>query len=118
MKTLKNLLLIALAASLMLAQVGGPVQWIPLADITGAGSTTQACPTACTGASAVQFVVPAANTGTARWGWSASVSNTFGGILPPGSGQFLPPQTPNYYQLSQLYVYVASGDKLTIVYAK
>jgi hypothetical protein len=117
MKSLKTALLIAILAGLALAQVGGPTNWTVLPDISGTGSAVQVASTVG-GAAAIQFVAPSTNASTARWAFSSSVSATFGGILPPGAGQFLPVVTPNSYPLSKLYVYVASGDKLTITYAQ
>lgn len=90
------------------------------ADITGTGATVAIATSGS--AKWVQIVAPSANSATARWGDSSTTSSR-GGLLPAGSGQFLPPvsRTVNdsvqvtLYQLPSIYVYIANGDKITVV---
>lgn len=94
------------------------VQTFP--DITGTAATVQVATSGS--AKWVQLITPSGNSAVARWGDSSTTSSR-GGLLPAGSGQFFPPipatnggaTQGQLYDLSKLYVYVGSGDKVTVV---
>lgn len=117
MKTTLKLALLAILAALVYGQ-SASVTTFP--DISGSSATV---PLNATGSCVwVQIVAPAANAAISRWG-DVTTGATRGGLLPAGSGQFLPPRPINdqltvssqLYSLASLYVYVASGDKITFV---
>jgi hypothetical protein len=111
---LKRIAVILCAALALAAQTQNSITWTTLPDISGSSSTVQVATSGA--AQAVQFIAPSTNTGTARWGDSGT-SATRGGILPPGSGQYIGPSNTTT-SLALLYVYVASGDKLTVIYGR
>lgn len=82
--------------------------------ITGTGAVVQLS-TTDQQASSLQFTAPAANSGNARIG-DSTTSVSVGELLPPGSGQYFAPRANGAYSLNTWYAYVASGDKLTIVW--
>ena len=109
--------LLGLVAALMAAQTANPVRMHSLADISGS-STTVAISTSGTGAQWIQFVAPTGNVSVARWGGPETTS-AIGSIIAPGAGQFTPPCPPgSFYPLNTVYVYVATGDKLSITYGQ
>jgi hypothetical protein len=105
-------LLLATTQGTVSGQAGVAIQPFTYPDITGAASTTQL--SATLGCSSVQILAPSANSASVRWG-DSSTSSTRGGVIAAGGGQYLPPAGSNYYPLSSLYVYVATGDKLQFV---
>jgi hypothetical protein len=84
-----------------------------IADITGTGATVQAC-ASCNNARWIQISTPGANTAVVRWG-DANTSVSRGSLIAPGGGQYLHPDGGPYF-LPRLYLYVASGDKVSITY--
>lgn len=65
-----------------------------------------------------------ANANAVRVGGS-NVSSTVGAPIAPGGGLFFPPvpvdfqqpvQTNNYYDLTAIYVYVVTGDKVSVLW--
>ncbi len=87
-----------------------------LADITG-NATSHPFASVSTPALWVQVVAPAANAAAVRLAGSA-VSSTQGAVIAPG-GSFLLPMSQRsglYYDLSTLYYYAASGDKVSIIW--
>ena len=97
----------------------GRLVWFTLPDITGAGTTTAL---SVTGQSArmCQLVALSTNSAVARWG-DASTAVARGATIAPGGGQFIPPGgTSSAYaiDLTTTYVYVATGDKLTVTCAR
>lgn len=117
MKTKTIGCILALIAAALLSAQSGPVRMHSLADITGS-STTVAISVSGTGAQWIQFVAPTTNTSVARWGGPETTS-AIGSIIAPGAGQFTPPCPPgSYYPLNTVYVYVATGDKLSITYGQ
>lgn len=93
-----------------------------MADITGTGAAVR-IQTSGT-ARWVEIVAQAGNAANVRFGDSA-VTAARGIPIVPGAGQFLPfipPRTgmnaSNLYDLSSIYVYVASGDKVSVIWAQ
>ena len=85
-------------------------------SITIAGSSAVVrVTTSSTSVNWVQLVAPTGNASTAYWG-IGTTSTANGGILPAGSGQFIPPKARGNYDLSNVYVYVASGDTLRVAW--
>jgi hypothetical protein len=89
-----------------------------LPDITGASAAAQFS-TVPLRASWVQVVCPSGNAANVRIG-GPEVSATRGLPLPPGwSGQLMPVQGAdkfNNYDLSTIYYYATTGDKLYVLY--
>lgn len=85
-----------------------------LITITGTGAVVQLSSTDQQ-ASSMQFQTPSANTGTARVG-DSTTSSTVGEALPAGAGQYFPPRAQGAYSLNTWYVYVANGDKVTVLW--
>ena len=85
-----------------------------LITITGTGAVVPLSSTDQQ-ASSIQFQTPSANTGTARIG-DSTTSSTVGEALPAGAGQYFPPRSQGAYSLNTWYVYVANGDKVTILW--
>ena len=109
--------ILALIAAALLSAQSGPVRLHSLADITGT-STTVAISTSGAGAQWIQFVAPTGNASIARWGGPETTSS-IGSIIAAGAGQMTPPVPPgSYYVLNTVYVYVATGDKLSITYGQ
>lgn len=94
------------------AQPGVAIQPFTYPDISGTSATVKLATT--NGCNSIQMLAPSGNMASVRWG-DASTSSTRGGVIAAGTGQFLPPSATNYYPLSSLYVYVATGDKLQFV---
>ena len=115
-----------LAAILTLCLLGGlaegqQAQFGSLPDITGTGATVQLTASSIT-VRWVQLVTPTGNAAVVRWG-DSNVSVSRGAIIAPGGGQFVPPIPPNQnapsqntVNLSTLYLYIASGDKVSVTY--
>lgn len=82
-------------------------------DITGSGATVPVCST-CGYAQWVQITTPSANAAAVRWG-DSSTSSTRGAAIEAGGGQYLP-KTAGPYYLPQLYVYIASSDKVSVTW--
>lgn len=115
MNAIKKITALLMLAGVLCAQTGGPVRPRTQADITGAASTVAVASTG--GARWIQIVAPATNSASVRWG-DANTSATRGNIIAAGGGQMLPPLSGgDYYPLASVYVYVASGDKVTVTWA-
>jgi hypothetical protein len=93
------------------------------ADITGTGAAVQAHPSAGQ-ARWVQVIAQTGNAAAVRVGGS-TVSATNGIPVAAGAGFFFPPipvdqgqpvSTNNYYDLTSIYVYVGSGDKVSVIW--
>jgi hypothetical protein len=63
----------------------------------------------------VQVVADPGNSNPVRLG-DSTVSPTVGLRLAPGAGQMLP-YKGDQYSLAQIYIYVVTGDKVSIVWA-
>lgn len=109
----KRILILLLIAFALTAQ-DRPLNLRTQADITGAAATVAIATTG--GAEWVQINAPTGNAAVVRWG-DASTSSTRGGIIAAGGAQFLPKIPGRTYQLPGIYVYVASGDKVSVVWA-
>ncbi len=83
--------------------------------ISGTGAVVQVSATDQQ-ASSIQFTAPAANMGIARLGDQATTSSSVGEALPAGSGQYFPPRWQGSYSLNTWFVYVANGDKVTVLW--
>ena len=112
------LLVIALA-TLLCAQVA----LVSQSDLTGTAVTRQIAPTGT--ARWVLFIAASANAAVVRIG-DSNVSATQGPTVAPGGGLFFPPLPDNkniqgkdvYYDLSKIFCYAGTGDKVSILYAK
>lgn len=82
--------------------------------ITGTGAVVQLS-TTDQQASSIQFTAPSANSGIARVG-DSTTSSSVGEALPAGAGQYLGPRWQGSYSLNTWYVYVANGDKVTVLW--
>lgn len=91
-----------------------PVNPRTAVDIAGSAATVAIATVG--GAEWVQINAPTGNAAVVRWG-DASTSATRGGIIAAGGAQFLPKIPGRTYQLPNIYVYVASGDKVSVVWA-
>lgn len=92
-------------------------QIVTVTDIAGDSATHQVSASGVV--RWVQFVAPSTNSGTVRVG-DSNVTSTRGTPLAAGGGMMypvLPSQQPGY-ALSQIYYFVATGDKLSISWAK
>jgi len=97
----------------------GRLVWFTLPDITGASTTTALSATGQT-ARTCQLVALSTNSVVIRWG-DASTTVARGAAIAAGGGQFLPPGgvgSPYAIDLTTTYVYVATGDKLTVTCAR
>jgi hypothetical protein len=113
MKKLLLLVLLPVLACALVTPTGN-------SDITG-NSATHAV--ASSGqARWVQFIAPSTNTSTVRIGGS-NTSSTVGVPMAPGSSLFYPPipvdlgqpvPSNNYYDLSSIYYYAVTNDKINI----
>ena len=113
----------AVLGALALAQ-SSLVSFKSAPDVTGTGATVQLF---ASGGQARAFVVIAdsANTAAVRCGDSA-VSLTQGSKIPAGAGLMWPPLSADsrqavqgyMYDLSAYYCYIATGDKVSLSYAK
>ena len=113
---MKTAILSLVGAALMFAQ-SSAIRMHSLADIAGT-SATVAISTFSTGAHWIQLVAPTGNASVVRWG-GPETSATTGSIIVPGGGQCTPPCPPgSYYLLNTVYVYVATGDKISITYGQ
>ncbi len=83
--------------------------------LSGTGTVLQVSATDLQ-ASSIQFTAPAANSGIARLGDQATTSSSVGEALPAGSGQYFPPRFQGAYSLNSWWVYVANGDKVTVLW--
>lgn len=111
---MKRLFLLFAVCALALAQ--STLIIFPLNDITGAG-TTVALSTSGT-ARFCQLNPLSTNAAVIRLG-DSTTSVSRGVALAPGSGQFIPPSPGQnsaapLFQLSMVYVYIATGDKLSV----
>lgn len=111
MKPIKRICLLSLVAVLCLAQQSANLH--SLGDITGTGALVALSATPVN-ARWVQVYAPSTNTGTA-YCCDALASSTHGQPLAAGSQQFLPASGP-LYDLSTLYVFIANGDKIKVIY--
>ncbi len=108
-RSLFGLLLLVLFAVTAL-KASGP----HLITISGTGAVVQLS-TTDQQASSIQFTAPSGNTGVARIG-DSSTSSSVGEALPAGSGQYEPPRWQGSHSLNTWYVYVANGDKVTVLW--
>lgn len=81
-----------------------------IADITGTGAAVAVAGSGS--ARWCQLQAPSTNTADVRWG-DSNVSSSRGAGIAAGGGQMTPYQA-QLYNLSSLYVFVASGDKVRI----
>jgi hypothetical protein len=103
---------------------GGAVAPISVSDYTGTAATIQLFP-AGGGARWVQLIAPTGNAATVRWG-DSTTSVSKGGMIAAGGAMFLPPLSNDdressyvhLYDLSKLYAYIATGDKLTVIWVQ
>jgi hypothetical protein len=115
MKPIRLLVLFALVAVL-----AKPIGFFSVADITGSGATVQISTNAVR-ALTIQFVSPAANSGTTRiacGSGSAGATSSLGFPVPPGAAENLPVVPGEAYVLSSCYAYVANSDKLYVAYVQ
>lgn len=105
---LKRLLLM-LALALVLQ--GGALSTLP--DVSGTGATVRFTSSQRFGRW-VQVSTPTSNTAAIRVG-DSTTSATQGTLVAPGLGQFFP-YTGQPIDISQIYIYVASGDKAAITW--
>lgn len=80
-------------------------------DITGTGVAVQVASSG--GAQWVQFIADPGNTSAVRVA-DGSVSATRGARIAPGAGMLMP--MAKGYSLANVYVYVASGDKVSVLW--
>lgn len=85
----------------------------PGGDITGTGATVQIATTGS--ARWVTIVADSSNSGVVRTDQDSAVSSTVGLKLVAGSGFTYPPQGQNY-RLAGIYVYIANGDKVSVIW--
>jgi hypothetical protein len=118
----RQITIAALALVPGLVLTGQQARITTAADISGSSATVQVA----TSGSArwVQFIAPAANMNAVRYGDSMT-SATRGGLIAAGGGQMLPPLPQNrsgdaasLYNLATIYVYVVTGDKVTVVWGQ
>lgn len=110
-------ILLVVAAALFAADI------TTFPDISGASTTVQvSAAVSYTGSCIwIQLQTPSTNASTVRVGDSATTS-TRGLILPAGSGMYVPTRPINdqltvqnqLHYLTNFYVWVATGDKLTV----
>lgn len=107
-KRIALLLVLALAC---FAQQASNLATLP--DITGTGA---AVPLSGSHLYAhwIQITTPSTNSATVQWG-DSNVSTSRGSIIAAGGGQFIPASGP-VYDLSTIYVYIGSGDKVKVTY--
>ena len=92
-----------------------------IADISGSGSAVKLA----TSGSAhwIQFTAPTGNASAVRYG-DSNVSSSRGAIIAAGGGDLLPvlhvpgggQASDSLYQFSTIYVYIASGDSLSVTW--
>lgn len=107
MKHLRRLLCLVLLSAAFLPGLGTRT------EITGADAAVQVASAGY--ASWVQFVADPANTSPIRVG-DPTVTATTGARVAPGAGLMLPPKGTGAYPLNSIYVYVASGDKVSVLW--
>lgn len=109
---MKRLILFLVLAGALAAQY---VTSVPqtIADITGTGATVQLL-AASTNAQWVQFGALPTNTANVRWG-DSNTAISRGMFIAPGGGQFL---SKTNTDLSQVYVFIGSGDKVSVTWGK
>lgn len=66
----------------------------------------------------VQLVAPSTNAANVVWGDCTVTSSANGSILPAGAGQFMPPNTPGGYDLTQVCAYIANADVLYVAWSE
>lgn len=111
MKPFKRIFLVLLLAALCFAQQSASLHSLP--DITGTGAVVALSATSIS-ARWVQIYAPSTNSGTA-YCCDALVSSTRGQPMAAGGVQFLPASGP-FYDLSTIYVLIANGDKIKVIY--
>lgn len=101
----------------------GAISPVASADITGTGAAVQVFPAGGL-ARWVQIIAPGGNAATVRLG-DPSTSATIGLPIAPGGGFLFPPLPADSarggasaYNLSNIWVYVASGDKVSALNAR
>ena len=90
-----------------------------IADITGNGTALPLIGSGVrTAANWVMIVNPAANGSSVRFG-DSTTSSTSGALIPKGTS-LVTPATSNAesLDLSQLYVFVANSDTVSVIYGK
>lgn len=111
------LVVLTLLVALLPAQNAKPTSY---AEITGDSSPHQLASTGT--CRSIQFIMPTANTAAVRIG-DSTTSSTKGVPIAAGAGLFLPPLTldtrggadQRYYDLSALYYYAVTGDKVDFI---
>ena len=97
----------------------GVLVWFSLSDVAG-NSAAQALSATGQTARTCQLTAPLTNAANVRWGDSA-ITASRGSLIAPGGGQFLPPGgvgSAYTIDLTTTYVYVVTGDKLSVTCAK
>jgi hypothetical protein len=114
-----RLISIVLVAALEL--FGQGVTITSLTDISGSSATVQL--SASGSARWIQFIAPTANMSVVRIG-DSNIGTTRGAAVAPGGGFMMPvivspsePAGATRYSLSGIYYYVATGDKLSVIWA-
>lgn len=85
----------------------------PGADITGTGATVQIASSGS--ARWVQIIADSGNSAAVRTDQDSGVSATVGAKIAAGAGFMYPPQGQNY-RLAGIYVYIANGDKISVIW--
>jgi len=105
--TIAALVILLLAAIVLTATVKTRT------EITGTGAAVQV---ASSGSALwVQVVADPGNSSPVRLG-DSTVTATSGVRVAPGGGQMLP-YKGDFYTLSSIYVYVANGDKVSVIWS-
>ena len=100
----------------VLILVGGSRAAInPLTDISGGSATVALEATGTDVAKWIALLAPPGNSNNVRFGDSTTTA-TKGGLLVPGATFTTPACDTCVYPLSGTYVYVATGDKLTVTW--
>lgn len=93
-------------------------------DITGTGALVAITPGTPTYARGIQITCPSTNSANVYWG-DTNTSATRGSMIAPGGGQYIPSPTPRssqpspngaVFDLSTVYLFIGSGDKVKITY--
>lgn len=111
-KTLKRRILLLIA---LLAALTAPCSLVAegtRTEITGTGVAVQIASSGT--ARWVQVIADAANTAAVRTG-DSTVNSTSGAKIAPGGGFMRPPQGA-LYGLQSIYVFVATGDKVSVLW--
>lgn len=109
-------ILARLAALLaLLALTAAATDLFPLADISGASSTTYIAQNSQLCVQYIQIVAGSSNASAVRFG-TGSITSSFGLAIAAGAGYNTPVVTGQCYPLASYKIYVASGDKAYVAY--